>query len=57
MCSEGEKDEEWLRLLRRNCENFHVKVLLISVALSLLSLEISEPKQQLYVMKISPDPL
>jgi hypothetical protein len=33
MCSEGEKEEEWFRLLRRNWEIFHVKVSLISVVL------------------------
>ena len=33
MCSEGETEEEWFRLLTCNCENFHVKVLLISVVL------------------------
>jgi len=33
MCSEGETEEEWFRLLTCNCEIFHVKVLLISVVL------------------------
>ena len=33
MCSEGEKEEKWFRLLRLNCEIFHVKVLLISAVL------------------------